>query len=167
MASVERPPPSVLCMLPSGGQVKILHQIYLVMFLCGYVRILLPVAICTVIFVTGFPQPCVVVESQHLSVTLLVAFEQQGPGALLKCKERNLLGRKFSSVCQQDSDPKHRATVSHKHLPGRKASVLQWQVKSQPSSQSQRCETVAPVESMAVQKSQPTHQPPRKQSSQK
>ena len=55
LASVERPPPSVLCVLPSCGQVKIVQQIYyiyLVVFLCGYVRILLPVAICTVIFVT-------------------------------------------------------------------------------------------------------------------
>ena len=38
-------------MLPSGGQVKILQHIYLVLFPYGYVRILQPV-ICTVIFVT-------------------------------------------------------------------------------------------------------------------
>ena len=37
-----------------GGQVRILQQIYiyLVVFPCGYVRILQPVVICTVIFVT-------------------------------------------------------------------------------------------------------------------
>ena len=38
----------------TGSQMRILQQIYiyLVMFPCGYVRILLPVVICTVIFVT-------------------------------------------------------------------------------------------------------------------
>ena len=37
---------------PSCGQVKIVIVIVLVVFPCGYVKILQPVAICTVIFVT-------------------------------------------------------------------------------------------------------------------
>ena len=42
-----------LLLQPSCGQVKIVQNIYvLVVFPCGYVRILLPVAICTVIFIT-------------------------------------------------------------------------------------------------------------------
>ena len=39
---------------PSCGQVTIVQNICLIMFPCGYVKILQPVAICTVIFVT-FP----------------------------------------------------------------------------------------------------------------
>ena len=37
---------------PSCGQVKIVQNICLIIFPCGYVKILQPVAICTVIFVT-------------------------------------------------------------------------------------------------------------------
>ena len=37
---------------PSCGQVTIVQNICLIMFPCGYVKILQPVAICTVIFVT-------------------------------------------------------------------------------------------------------------------
>ena len=39
---------------PSCGQVTIVQNICLIMFPCGYVKILQPVAICTVIFVTVF-----------------------------------------------------------------------------------------------------------------
>ena len=40
---------------PSCGQVTIVQNICLIMFPCGYVKILQPVAICTVIFVTPPP----------------------------------------------------------------------------------------------------------------
>ena len=44
-----------LLLQPSCGQVKIVQYIYVqVVFPCGYVRILLPIAICTVIFVTSY-----------------------------------------------------------------------------------------------------------------
>ena len=45
---------------PSCGQVTIVQNICLIMFPCGYVKILQPVAICTVIFVTiqGSPTVC-------------------------------------------------------------------------------------------------------------
>ena len=46
-----------LLVQPSCGQVKIVQYIYIRLFVfpCGYVRILLPIAICTVIFVTSHP----------------------------------------------------------------------------------------------------------------
>ena len=40
-------------MLPSGGQVKIIQCVYLIVFLSVYVKILQPVAICTVFVNTG------------------------------------------------------------------------------------------------------------------
>ena len=40
-------------MLPSSGQVKIIQCVYLIVFLSGYVKILQPVDICTVVFVTA------------------------------------------------------------------------------------------------------------------
>ena len=52
MASVERPPPSAA--ISWSGKNSAIY-ICLVMFPCGYVRILLPIAICTVIFVTLSP----------------------------------------------------------------------------------------------------------------